>query len=782
MTPDIPGQLLIWYALAANVVAGLAWFLAARGRSSWSGLGITSYRLFTAATALAIIYLFYLFLGHDFRVKYVFDYSDRSLPFFYLLSGLWAGQEGSYLLWLLLGACFGFMIVRHGGRYRDHAMTIYCGINLFLLVLLTRVSPFALLTYPVEDGAGLNPLLQDPWMVIHPPVIFAGYAAAAIPFAIALAALWKNDYSEWVARVFPWQVVTALLLATGNILGGYWAYQTLGWGGYWAWDPVENSSFIPWVVSMAALHGLILQKRVGALKKTNILLAVLVFLLVVYGTFLTRSGVLADFSVHSFVDLGTNVFLVGFMILFLTGALVLFFFRIRSLEHTAINYNVYGREFSLFVGMTVLFLFGLMVLTWTSLPLITSLLAANPRAAGIDTYNTFALPLAILMALLLTVSPYNSVAVAPPGWMRRLIAAVVLSAAAGIGLAVTVPGGGLVFAILLVIAITTLVMYLSKPGVPVRLILPLVIAGAAALSAVGMGLRHPLHLLFLFVATTCIVSNLIALIRLLPHGWPRAGSHLAHLGFGVMIAGVLLSSAYSSSRQVTLSPDGEQTAYNLQLKYLGMENDITHPKNKLTIAVEDGGETRHIQPELYYSSRLEGLMIRPHIDRSWLYDLYYAPQQVLDGDNPDGLLLARGESRQVGDYNLTFVNFVMGQQHQVQGHDLQVAALLHVEWPGHVDTIAPTLTTNTEIGGGAMTSTPAHFGENDEYEVTLVKILADRGEVVISIPGLIPGGTSERLVLNISKKPGISLVWVGTTLLLLGLVLAFKRRRAEIPQ
>ncbi|MFH1374504.1 MAG: cytochrome c biogenesis protein CcsA [bacterium] len=780
MTPDIPGQLLIWYALAANIIAGLAWFLAARGSGSWSSLGVTSYRVFAVATMMAAAYLFYLFFAHDFRVKYVFEYSDRSLPFFYLLSGLWAGQEGSYLLWLIFSACFGFVIVRHGGRYRDHAMAVYCGINLFLLVLLTRVSPFALLTFPVEDGAGLNPLLQDPWMVIHPPVIFAGYAAAAIPFAVALAALWKNDYSEWVARVFPWQVVTALLLAAGNILGGYWAYQTLGWGGYWGWDPVENSSLIPWVISMAVLHGLILQKRVGALKKTNILLTVLVFLSVVYGTFLTRSGVLADFSVHSFVDLGTNIFLIGFMVLFLAGALVLFFYRIRSLGHTAINYNVYGREFFLFVGMAVLFLFGLMVLTWTSLPLITTLLAATPRAADIDTYNTFALPLAALIALLLTFS-LNSTATAftPPRWKLRLIAAVVLSAAAGVGLVLTVPVGGPVFVILLVITVTTLVAYLSQPKLPARLILPLVIAGATALLAVGLGMRHPLHLLFLFTATTCIVSSISSLARRLPNGWRKAGSQLAHLGFGVMIAGVLLSSAYSTSEQVTLSPDSEQTAYGLKLKYLGMDNDITHPKNKLTIAVDDGGVTRHIKPELFYSSRLEGLMKRPHIDRSWLYDLYYAPQQVLDGDDPDGLLLSRGESRQVGDYGLTFVNFVM-EQHQIQSHDLQVVALLRIEGPDRIDTIAPALTA-TEAAGGGMTSTPAYFGENDEYEVTLERILADRSEIVIRIPGLTPGGTGERLVLDISKKPGISLVWIGTTLLLLGLVLAFNRRRAEVP-
>jgi cytochrome c-type biogenesis protein CcmF len=178
-----------------------------------------------------------------------------------------------------------------------------------------------------------------------------------------------------------------------------WAYEELGWGGYWAWDPVENSSFIPWFVSLGLLHGLVLDKRTGALRKTNILLAALIFILVVYGTFLTRSGVLADFSVHSFVNLGVNVFLIGFLILFVVMTVALFASRVKALGHVPLSYNIYGRDFFLFAGLLILFVFGMIVLFWTSLPLITSIFSSNPRAADIATYNSFALPFAILFAL-----------------------------------------------------------------------------------------------------------------------------------------------------------------------------------------------------------------------------------------------------------------------------------------------------------------------------------------------------------------------------------------------
>jgi cytochrome c-type biogenesis protein CcmF len=784
MGSDVPGQLLLWYAFAANLVAGFAFFKTARGDRSYRGLALKSYHLLCFSTILAVAYLFYLFFSHDFTIKYVFEYSDRSLPFFYLLSAFWAGQEGTYLLWFLLSALFGYVIIRKGGHYTDYAMIIYSIVNLFFLTMLVKLSPFALLQFHVEDGAGLNPLLQDAWMVVHPPVVFIGYAAAGVPFAIAMAALIMNDYRDWVRRVFPWQVMTALMLAGGNILGGYWAYKTLGWGGYWSWDPVENSSLIPWFVSLALLHGLVLERLTGALRKTNILITALVFILVVYGTFLTRSGVLANFSVHSFIDLGSNVFLIGFLILFVVMTVVLFVPKIKSMGHVPINYNIYGREFFLFTGLLLLFIFAAIVLFWASLPLSSSLFSSTPRAADIATYNSFALPLAILFAFLLTVSPFGGGSMAsfvPRSWKVKLGVTVFVATAVAIGVFFIVLKAGLIFSVLFIIVATGLSMYLLHSDLARRLVPAVIVLVVTTILCVVLGLRSPLYTLFIAAALMSITSNVIYLVRLLPRGWRLVGGQLTHFGFGIMIIGILGSSAFSSSEQLVL-PKGESNgAYGVRVSYQGMESDINHPHNKLILMLDDGGSTDEVRSELYYSQRLDGIMKKPYIKNLLLYDLYYSPQQVQEGTGRKGLRLVKGEGKGIGEYAFTFIGFAM-DQHNPSQSALRVTAQLQVTWDDITDTVEPALVAVTmKDGSSTIMDYPARFGEYKEYEVSIDQILAEEGAVVLSIPGLVVDEGSETLVLDVSRKPVINLVWAGTTLILLGSLIAFIRRRKELP-
>ncbi|HWR83552.1 MAG TPA: cytochrome c biogenesis protein CcsA [Candidatus Deferrimicrobium sp.] len=781
MGADVPGQLLIWYAFAANLIAGLAFFKLARGDGSYRSLALRSYQVLTLASGLAAAYLFYLFFTHDFTVKYVFEYSDRSLPFFYVLSAFWAGQEGTYLLWLLLSVAFGYAILKRGGVYTNYAMVIYSLVNFFFLTLLVKVSPFKLLDFAAADGAGLNPLLQDPWMVVHPPVIFVGYAASAVPFAIAIAALILNDYRDWIRRVFPWQVVTTLMLAGGNILGGYWAYKTLGWGGYWAWDPVENSSFIPWFVSLALLHSMVLEKRTGALRRTNMLLTALVFLLVVYGTFLTRSGVLADFSVHSFVDLGANVYLVGFLILFVALTLLMFLLRTNRLGRVPVNYNVYSRDFFLFAGMLLLFLFGMIVLFWTSLPLLTSWLSATPRAADKATYNGFALPFAVLLAFLLTVSPFTSpLSFVPQRFKTRLVWSVGLAVLAGVGLFLILPDAGLVFTVLLIIVVTGLSVYLMKPDL-IRWLAPAVIAlFAVIILSITLGLRQPMYILFIAAAVMSVFSNVIYLVRQLPHAWRLVGGQLTHFGFGLMLLGVLSSNAFSSNEHLILPKGDSREAYGLTVSYEGMERDLNQPKNKLLLTVEEDGQTVEAHPELYFSKRLDGIMRKPYIQKSLLYDTYFSPQQVQEPNPQEGLQLTKDEPKQIGEFTLTFAGFEMGQHNPGEG-SLRVVANLWVQRGNSLDTIAPAVVAITKADGStSMMDFPAQIGDAQKYPVSIERILADQAAVVLNIPGLTDAGQMEALVLDISKKPVINLVWAGTTLILLGCVIAFLRRRAEL--
>jgi cytochrome c-type biogenesis protein CcmF len=236
------------------------------------------------------------------------------------------------------------------------------------------------------DGQGLNPLLQNPWMVIHPPVMFIGYASLGIPFAFAIAALWMQRYDEWTKVSMPWVLLSLGSLGTAIMLGGYWAYETLGWGGYWGWDPVENASLVPWLATLALTHGMLLQRGRGRFRRLNLVLAIASFLLVVYATFLTRSGVLADFSVHSFVDLGITgmlVFNMGFFLLMSVGLLL---YRWREIPAEVGDEPFISRTIFFVVGILLTILIGVVVLFGTSAPLISRLWGA-PAQVGPDFYN-----------------------------------------------------------------------------------------------------------------------------------------------------------------------------------------------------------------------------------------------------------------------------------------------------------------------------------------------------------------------------------------------------------
>jgi cytochrome c-type biogenesis protein CcmF len=308
---------------------------------------------FATVVTIASMLLMHFILNHQFLYSYVARYSSRDLSLAYLVSSFWAGQEGSFLLWVLLGAWLGIFLISKAGDREPQVMLIYNLNNLFLMILLIKQSPFRMLPIAPPDGQGLNMLLQDPWMVIHPPVVFLGYAAFTIPFAYAMSGLWRKEYDGWIKPALPWTVFSFISLGAGIIIGGYWSYKVLGWGGYWGWDPVENASLLPWLAGMALMHGMILQQTRKKLRKTNFALAAFSFILVIYCTFLTRSGVLADFSVHSFVDLGITGWLVIFMLVFIAIFLALFIARIKEIPGSTDGKSMsyFSREFGFVFAM-----------------------------------------------------------------------------------------------------------------------------------------------------------------------------------------------------------------------------------------------------------------------------------------------------------------------------------------------------------------------------------------------------------------------------------------------
>ncbi|MCC6527103.1 MAG: cytochrome c biogenesis protein CcsA [Polyangiaceae bacterium] len=359
-----------------------------------------------ALVGVAVLILTYAFLSHDFRLRYVADYSDRTMSTALLVAALWGGQTGSLLWWLFLSAVFiGACLVWLGGRYRDlqpYVLATLMGILLFFAILmLFSANPFsATVGAAPPDGKGLNFQLRNFYMIIHPPSLYIGFTSSAIPFAFAVAALVTGRLdNEWIIATRKWMLFSWLFLSIGNALGMLWAYEELGWGGYWAWDPVENAAFLPWLTATAYVHSIMIQERRGMLKKWNVLLICLTFLLTIFGTFLTRSGLIA--SVHSFAQSGIGTFFLYFMAVVVVVAVVLIVWRLEKLKSEAYIESALSREMSFLLNNWALLSIMLFITIATLWPRLSEWLLDQKSVVKPTFYNAWlpliALPLIFLM-------------------------------------------------------------------------------------------------------------------------------------------------------------------------------------------------------------------------------------------------------------------------------------------------------------------------------------------------------------------------------------------------
>ncbi len=717
------GALLIALAFATTLIYTVSYFLAARGYPRFESLARVSYYYFTVLVLSAAALLFYYFLSGDYSYKYVYDYSASQMEIFFLIAAFWGGQQGTYLLWLSLLAIFGYFLIFRGKEYTFYSMVLYGLVNLFFCTMLMVLSPFEKLPVPQPDGAGLNPLLMDYWMVIHPPVMFIGYAAAALPFVIALAALFTNRYKDWLSVVFTPVIIVATALAAGNIMGGFWAYKTLGWGGYWAWDPVENSSLIPWMISLALIHGIILERPGGAMRKTNLFLSLSVFVLVIYGTFLTRSGVLANFSVHSFVDLGQNGLLISFMIGIAILSLLLFAYRYTGIKGPSVDMSITSKQFTLIFSVWVLCLIGVFVLSGTSWPLITGFFG-TPGAVDTDVYTRISFPLAILMGVFLSFAP------------------------------IAVWKGG------------------STASVLKKLIIPAGIAVCITVGSAIAGVSSISNLVYILTISLALAANLISLAKYIPGKLMKAGPQLAHFGFTLMLLGILGSSAYSTSEKIVINRNETKEAFNMLLTYQGMAHELTTPNNELILTVVDGETSFTASPKLYWSSRMNGMMKKPFIKRHLLYDIYFSPEQIQDLSENKGLTLERGQTIELEGYFISFKEFETNSH--TESAAMKFGAVLEVQDPdGNQEQVTPAIFFEN---GELHHEDAALTGGNTENEVRLETINADDGTIVLSVSGLTPDMPEDRLIMEVSMKPTISFMWAGTILLVLGCLVVLKNR------
>jgi cytochrome c-type biogenesis protein CcmF len=408
------GSFALLFALALSMysfgVGMVALFFP--GDPSWERLGETARRagiVVFGGVLLAAIALVVAAFRDDFTIAYVFHHSNRDLPGPYKFATLWSGQEGSLLFWSLLLAGYGFVLrlrYKTDPRLFAYASVVLAGVQIFFLLLVNfAANPFGLLEGPLRaDGSGLNPLLQYPEMVIHPPMLYLGYVGFTVPFAFALGALiMKYPGEKWIHITRRWTMVTWGFLTCGIFLGAHWAYSVLGWGGYWGWDPVENASLMPWLVGTAFLHSVMMQEKRGMLKVWNMWLVFATFWLAILGTFLTRSGIIA--SVHAFAQSSIG----DWFAWFLSITLVVFvFFFFKNKDHLRSEHkleSLISRESSFLFNNLLFVLLCFTVLWGTWFPKISELVQGNKVTVGGPFYNRVAIPVALLLLILTAVGP-----------------------------------------------------------------------------------------------------------------------------------------------------------------------------------------------------------------------------------------------------------------------------------------------------------------------------------------------------------------------------------------
>ncbi len=549
------GKLAVYLSFAASILSTIFYFFAAQntGETSqfWRKWARVSFWVHSTAALAVFAILFVIIQQHYFEYQYAFQHSSRELPLRYMISCFWEGQEGSFLLWIIWHVLLGNILIYTAKIWENHVMTMIGAAQIALSSMLLGFeimgqkigsNPFILLRdfsagAPIfaqtdylkfiKDGNGLNPLLQNYWMVIHPPTLFLGFAATIVPFAYAIAGLWRRDYSSWIKPALPWSLVAVMVLGTGIIMGGFWAYESLSFGGYWAWDPVENASLIPWLILISAVHTMLIFKSTGNSLITTFLLTISSFLLVLYATFLTRSGILGDSSVHSFTDLGMSGQLVIFLMMFIVIAIILLITRWKELPTSSKDDKVWTREFWMFMGALVFVLSGFQVLITTSIPVINALFGLN-MAEPVDKityYNSFQLPFAIVIGILTAFSQFlkyrkNDPAKAWKPIFRTFIISVVLG-----------------FVLVFIFPLTPEAGYFETQG-------------AKAYYSFFM------YALLLIAGVYAVIANGAYVYQGLKGKWNLAGASVSHIGFGLLLIGVLVSSAKKEIISSDFSGDG----------------------------------------------------------------------------------------------------------------------------------------------------------------------------------------------------------------------------------
>jgi cytochrome c-type biogenesis protein CcmF len=605
MIPEF-GQLALALALCLALVQGtLPLIGAALGRAEWMALARPAAAGQFVFVAIAFGALVYAFLNDDFSVLFVAQHSNSALPVFYKATAAWGGHEGSMLLWIAVLAVW-TMAVAAGSRSQPQEFAsrvlgvlgiVSAGVIAFAFV---TSNPFTRLLPVPADGNDLNPLLQDPGMIFHPPTLYVGYVGMAVPFAFAVAALLTGRLDKnWARWTRPWTVVAWLFLTAGITLGSWWAYYELGWGGWWFWDPVENSSFMPWLMATALLHSLAVTERRGIFKSWTVLLAIAAFSLSLLGTFLTRAGVLI--SVHAFAsDPTRGLFILGLLAFFSGGALLLYALRARNLEAEG-GFKLVSRESFLLANNVLLVIATGVVLLGTLAPLIIEALGLGKISVGPPYFNLMFLLPALPLVALIGVGMHTGWRMMPGDALRKRLRVPAIAA--------------------LALGIVTPFLFFESASVLA------VVAISIALWVCASSLLDPIRRLVFRTGA--------------PLTRGQVGMILAHFGVGVFMLGATVASAYNFERDYSARPGDriEAGGYEFVLNGIRTIEGPNFVADEAEVELREDGELiALLNPQIRVYRVQREPMTEAAIDSNLLRDVFVALGEPL-GDNAWSLRL-----------------------------------------------------------------------------------------------------------------------------------------------
>lgn len=528
------GHFFVLLAFTTSLLSTIAYFIGARQISiaeklSWIKFARVNFLIQTASVFTVFGCIFYICSHHYIEYLYAYKHTSKELEFKYLLACIWEDQSGSFLLWTIWHCVLGIFLMRKSKEWEAPVMTVISFAQVFLAMMIMGVyifgtkignSPFVLtrneINGPIfsrpdylslmKDGIGLNVLLRNYWMVIHPPILFLGFASTIVPIAFAYAGIQTKRFGDWVKPAIPYALFSACVLGVGIMMGGKWAYESLSFGGYWAWDPVENASLVPWLIMVAGLHTMVIYNATGHSLRASYLFAILSFLFVLYSTFLTRTGILGDTSVHAFTEAGKamNILILSFLSVFAILSLVLMVLNFKKIPAIHKEEASTSREFWMFIGSLVFFLSALFISAKTSLPVVNSVFGTKlaPPENVEFSYNKVMVMVAIIIGILSAVTQYLKYKSTPSGYLLKKIAVPTLVAAI----------------ITALLAIFYPITYYKE--------------GAGFLGAIYVAL---------FATIYSVVANAAYIWSGLNGKLKNAGASVAHLGFALMIAGMLIS-------------------------------------------------------------------------------------------------------------------------------------------------------------------------------------------------------------------------------------------------